>query len=81
MSAHAIDIDSCESSATYVLRNSLTIEEYLLGLAVRLELVALTLLTSILILSSKHLSSKIHLNCWIPLQLREYVLHIVHDIG
>jgi hypothetical protein len=82
MTTNAIDIDSCESSATHVLWSSLTVEEYLLGLAVRLELVALTLLTTwlTLILSSKYLPSEIHLYCWATLQLREDVLYIVHYI-
>lgn len=82
VTAHTINIDSCEASAIHALRSSLTIEEYLLGLAVRLELIALTLLTARLTLmrSSKYLPSEIHLYCWISLQLREDVLHIVHYI-
>lgn len=82
VTTHSVDVDSCETSAIHALRSSLTIEEYLLGLAVRLELIALTLLTARLTLmwSPKYLPSEIHLYCWVTLQLREDVLHIVHYI-
>lgn len=83
MCSHRSEIHSCKLGSIHVLSTRLAVEEDLLSLSVRvrLELVALRLLTSMLPLCwSKYLSIEVHLNCGVALKLRKNILHVIHDV-